>query len=130
MSETKLDVLSVTSDGIGPSVFSSREIVLSGTPERMLSEQQSALNFRLRTSDKRYASDWHTAGDPTLLVILQGRIELALRDGSVAELGKGEMFVAEDYVVDGVKFCERHGHKARVIGDQDLLALHLKLAKR
>lgn len=96
----------------------------------MLSDQQGALNFRLRSSDSDYASDWHVAGDPTLLIILQGSIELSLRNGLTKEVGQGQMFIAQDYLADGVEFGEQHGHRARVLGDVQLSALHLKLSKR
>ena len=77
----KILIPSVTNDGTGESYFSERAIELHGDENRRLSEQQSALNFRLRTSDENYASDWHVAGDPTLLVILQGSILIELRNG-------------------------------------------------
>lgn len=121
---------SVTNDGYGRSVFGIREIELSGASNWMLSEQQAALNFRLRSSTSPYQSDWHIAGDPTLLIILTGVIEIQLRDGSAQRFSSGDLFVAEDYLIDGVVFDESHGHLARVIGQEQLQALHLKLEKR
>lgn len=121
---------SVRSDGLGASEFSSREIELEGESLRRLSKQQSALNFRLRSSDNSYASDWHVAGDPTLLIILKGAVEIELRNGKTKVFRAGDMFVAEDYLLSSENFSDVHGHRAKVIGDESLSALHLKLEKR
>jgi len=128
--ETK-QIPCITNDGRGPSKFGVREIVLNGDARWMLSEQQQALNFRLRSSAKPYQSDWHVAGDPTLLIILGGVIEIELRDGSARSFSTGDMFVAEDYLAEEAEFDLNHtGHRARVVSDVELQALHLKLAKR
>jgi len=95
----------------------------------MLSDQQSALNFRLRSSEAGYQSTWHVAGDPTLLIILSGTIEIELRDGSAKQFSSGDMFVARDYLKSSEQFNERLGHRAKVIGSDALSALHLKLSK-
>ena len=96
----------------------------------MLSEQQSALNFRLRSSSSGYLSDWHVAGDPTLLIILSGVIELELRSGATKQFSAGEMFIAQDYLIAQSEFNDSHGHRARVVGKDALQALHLKLEKQ
>jgi len=130
MPMSTINVVTVTNDGDNASYFGERRIELHGTPERMLSEQQTALNFRLRTSASGYLSGWHTAGDPTLLIILQGEVEIELRNGSAKRFSKGELFVAQDYLAAGVLETDQHGHRARLIGEDDLIALHLKLSKR
>jgi len=130
MSIETTDIISICNNGDGESYFSSRSIDLDGDDHWRLSKQQSALNFRLRSSSAGYASDWHVAGDPTLLIILSGVIQIELRSGSVRQFKAGEMFVAEDYLEHGSSFKETHGHRAEVIGDESLNALHLKLAKR
>ena len=123
-------IVCVSNDGTGASYFSYRDIALSGSSARMLSDQQAAVNFRLRTSESGYVADWHVAGDPTLLIVLQGCLELSLRDGASVEIGPGQLFIAEDYLKDGVDFSGQHGHKARVVGGDTFKALHLKLSKR
>ncbi len=121
----------ITNDGRGPSRFGIREIVLDGDAQWSLSEQQPALNFRLRSSAKPYQSDWHVAGDPTLLIILAGVIEIELRDGSTRSFSVGDMFIAEDYLEEDAEFDSNHtGHRARIVSEVELQALHLKLAKR
>lgn len=128
---SNIEIPTVSSDGRGFSLFSSRVVELQGDQQRMLSEQISAVNFRLRSSDASYASGWHVAGDPTLLVILGGTVQLILRNGETREFSAGEMFVAEDYLKDDIEFDpEVHGHRAKVIGGQPISVLHLKLEKR
>lgn len=130
-SETsKQTILCVSNDGVGASYFTYRDIALNGTSARMLSDQQDAVNFRLRTSEQDYSADWHVAGDPTLLIVLQGCLELSLRDGSCVDISPGQLFIAEDYLSADTEFTDQHGHKARVVGDVKLNALHLKLSKR
>jgi len=120
----------ISSDGRGASIFSVRKIELTGSLDWMLSEQQSALNFRLRSSASGYQSDWHVAGDPTLLIILCGVIEIELRSGATKQFSVGEMFIAQDYLFDQSEFNDSHGHRARVVGQEGLQALHLKLEKQ
>ena len=124
-------VITVTSDGCGKTEFGSRDIDIEGSEQRMLSEQISAVNFRYRESHHHYASDWHVAGDPTLLLILSGTVNIVLRNGDVREFTQGDMFIAQDYLAEGIEFDDQlHGHRAEVVGDAPLKAIHIKLEKR
>lgn len=126
-----MTIPSVSNNGQGLSMFTTRQVDLSGDNARMLSEQITAVNFRFRESDESYSSTWHVAGDATLLIILSGTLRVALRSGEAQEFTAGEMFVAEDYLLAGVAFDNSvHGHRAEVVGDQSLSAIHLKLEKR
>jgi len=126
--QTKV-ITSISNNGHDPSSFAERSVELSGSSNWMLSEQQPALNFRLRSSASPYQSNWHVAGDPTLLIILGGAIEIELRDGSAKIFHVGDMFIAEDYLADGAVFDQSMGHRARVVGSDELNALHLKLSR-
>jgi len=127
----QVDIPCVSNDGRGVSYFTVHSISLSGDEQRKLSEQQACENFRLRSSDAGYASGFHVAGDPTLLIILAGTLKISLRNGENQCFSAGEMFVAEDYLDEGVEFNDSlHGHSAQLQGDQALMALHLKLNKR
>lgn len=131
VSTTTQIIPTVTNDGRGTSFFSSKEITLNGSSERYLSDQIAAVNFRLRESDSTYASSWHVAGDPTLLIILSGTIRIELRNGDCQEFSVGEMFIAEDYLAVSATFDDAlHGHRAEVVGNEKLSVLHLKLEKR
>ena len=126
-----LSIISIDNNGGETSFFTNQDFILNGSPERFLSEQISAENFRLRNSHAKYSSDFHVAGDPTLIVILNGILRIELRSGKYHDFATGEMFIANDYLAEGVEFDNTlHGHRAEVIGDQELRALHLKLAKR
>ena len=98
--------------------------------ERWLSEQQASVNFRYRSSPAGYESDWHVAGDPTLIIICTGSVELELRDGLKRQFSAGEKFIARDFLPKDMEFdSSRHGHRARVIGSEEFSAVHLKLEK-
>ncbi len=127
----KFSIPSITNQGNDVSVFSSREVQLSGESVRMLSDQQECVNFRLRYSDPSFSSDFHVAGDPTLLVVLEGTVRISLQNGEYKDFSAGNMFVAEDYLNADTEFDSAiHGHSAKVIGDASLRVLHLKLEKR
>lgn len=129
-SRKHIKVITIFNDGSSASQFGEQSFELNGEPLRMLSDQQNAENFRVRTSSPGYESGWHTAGDPTLLLIMAGSVEIILRDDSTATFHAGDMFIAQDYLNDGIKQNESHGHRARVIGNHDLMAIHIKLRKR
>jgi hypothetical protein len=95
----------------------------------LISPRQDALNFRHRISNPGYFSDWHVAGDPTLIIIRSGILRIGLRDNSYRDFAAGDVFIAQDKLVDNIDFDNSiHGHTAQVIGDQQLIALHLKLS--
>lgn len=124
-------IISINNDGSNSSYFTERNIRLQGSPARFLSEQIPAENFRFRTSDHRYSSEWHVAGDPTLLVILTGSLQIELRTGESRTFSAGELFIANDYLKQGIQFDNTiHGHRAKVLGNENFSALHIKLEKR
>lgn len=126
-----VEIPCILNDGHGASKFSNKEYQLAGLSERRLSEQIPAVNFRLRSSDASYSSDWHVAGDPTLLIILAGSVKIELRNGQYRQFDTGQMFVAEDFLFEDVSFDDVcHGHRAKVVGGEELSVLHLKLALR
>ncbi len=126
-----MKICTVTNNGESESSFGERTISLNGDEQRRLSDQITALNFRLRTSGSDYASDWHVAGDPTLLIMLSGVMEIELRGGESKQFKSGEMFIAQDFLGEGIQFDEtKHGHRARVVNNEEVRVLHLKLDKR
>ena len=129
--ESLIKIPCVSNDGTGPSIFTTRDVALSGLSDRMLSQQIEAINFRLRTSDQHYASGWHVAGDPTLLIVLSGTVRIQLRSGEFQEFSNGQMFIAQDYLLSDAQYdASLHGHRAEVVGDEPISVLHLKLQKR
>ena len=129
LSQTTITAISVNEDY--QSIFTEVQHQLTSRGELWITEQQEALNFRHRKSPVGYQSDWHVAGDPTLIIICNGVIEIELRDGTAKQFSAGECFVAEDYLPPNTDFDSTdHGHRARVIGDKDFSAIHIKLSKR
>lgn len=127
---SQISIPCVSNGGTGPSIFTMREVPLSGLSDRMLSDQIQAINFRLRTSDHNYASGWHVAGDPTLLIVLSGTVRIELRSGESQEFTNGQMFIAQDYLRGDTEYDDSlHGHRAEVVGDSPISVLHLKLEK-
>jgi hypothetical protein len=94
----------------------------------LLSERIDAQNFRLRESLPGYRSDWHLSGDPTLIIIQNGILRISLQNGNYKDFKSGEMFIAADNLPENMVFDPKiHGHRAEVIGDESLLAVHIKL---
>lgn len=111
------------------SVFRQRNLLLQQRGGMFLTEQISAKNLRLRTSKPGYSSDWHVAGDPTLIIIQQGTLKISLRNKETKTFSTGDLFVAADYLPAGETFDDHvHGHRAEVLGDTELVATHVKLS--
>lgn len=123
-------IVTVSIDENYCSIFSTTEVSQIGHGERWLSEQQASVNFRYRSSPAGYESDWHVAGDPTLIIVCTGCLELELRDGSKKQFSAGEKFIARDYTPEHLVFDPLlHGHRARMIGEEEFSAVHIKLEK-
>lgn len=94
-----------------------------------ITDRIDALNFRHRASEPGYFSSWHVAGDPTLIIIRSGILRMTLRNGEYRDFKAGDLFIAQDHLQVGEVFDEKyHGHTAELIGDERLLAVHIKLA--
>lgn len=95
----------------------------------LLSEQVPAVNFRWRSSESAYRSDWHVAGDPTLIIVLSGCLRIVLRSGDHRDFVAGERFIAKDFLPRDLPFDSAfHGHRAEVLGAAKLEAIHIKLS--
>jgi len=123
-------IVTITVDEDYRSVFTTTEVPQTARGEMWLSEQQQCLNFRYRTSFSGYESDWHVAGDPTLIIVSTGCAEIELQDGTKKSFGPGDKFIARDFLPSSIEFDSgKHGHRARLVGDEDFSAVHIKLAK-
>ncbi|MEH6358678.1 MAG: hypothetical protein V7745_06790 [Pseudomonadales bacterium] len=112
----------------GYSTFSEQNYTLENYNGLFISPRIDALNFRHRISQPGYSSSWHVAGDPTLIIIRSGILRISLRDGSYRDFSAGDIFIAKDKLPENGMFDEKiHGHTAQLIGEQELLALHIKL---
>lgn len=112
----------------GASCFVEESYSLDDYNGMFISQRQEALNFRHRSSEPGYFSPWHVAGDSTLIIIRQGRLRLSLRSGEYRDFSAGDQFIARDFLVADTEFDNAlHGHTAEVLGDEALLAVHVKL---
>ena len=94
----------------------------------VLTPRIACASLRLRQSDPGYVTDWHIAGDPTLIVVQAGVLRIVLRDETTRDFSAGDAFIAADALARGVAFDPtRHGHRAEVLGDEAMQAVHIKL---
>ncbi len=113
----------------GPSKFVTESYSLEDYNGLFITPRMDAANFRHRMSQPGYFSDWHVAGDPTLIVTRTGTLRITLRDGYYQDFSAGDMFIAKDRLQPNETFDDQlHGHTAELIGDQPLLAVHIKLS--
>tara|TARA_R110001592_G_scaffold2039_5_gene12689 strand:- start:1025 stop:1408 length:384 start_codon:yes stop_codon:yes gene_type:complete len=121
-----IPTLSVNEDFV--TVFSEEAFPQHVRGGMTLTERIDALNLRIRTSEAGYESDWHVAGDPTLIIVQSGILRITLRNGEHKDFSAGSMFIAKDYLPEHIPFdTEKHGHCAKVMGNEALLAVHIKL---
>lgn len=123
-----MEISVITIDDKYNSVFKTLSYALSDHSGMCISERQPSLNFRHRMSQPGYQSDWHVAGDPTLIIVRQGQLALQLRNGERQVFGVGEQFIAADHLPSHVEFSCQHGHRAEVLGDKPFIAIHIKLS--
>lgn len=128
MQNNKIEIPVIAVDENFCSVFKTSSLSLSDFNGMFISERQQSLNFRHRMSKPGYKSDWHVAGDPTLIIIRQGKLELTLRNQQSKTFSTGDQFIAADYLPANIQFSSKHGHRAQVLGQEQFLALHIKLS--
>lgn len=115
----------------GCSVFSDVIYSLENYNGLFITDRMDALNFRHRMSEPGYFSSWHVAGDPTLIIVRSGILRIRLRNGEYRDFSAGDMFIAQDCLQANEVFNnDVHGHTAELVGDQSLLAVHIKLSAR
>ncbi|MCW5655715.1 hypothetical protein [Hydrogenophaga sp.] len=119
-------VLYTDADGIAR--FREDAIALSeGTPAARLSPLMESGGYQLRESPVGFRSDFHCTTTPQWLVVLQGCMEIGLRDGSWRAFGPGQHFCSADTLPEGAVFDPAvHGHRSRQAGDQPLVTLFVR----
>jgi len=127
----KITVPVLTNEQSGISVFKDVEYSVEDYNGLMITDRQDALNFRYRISEPGYYSSWHVAGDPTLIIIRSGILRMALRNGEYRDFSAGDLFIAQDKLIEGEVFDNtKHGHTAQLIGEDAVQAVHIKLATK
>jgi hypothetical protein len=105
------------------------EVLLTeGTPQTLLSPVYPCTGYQLRRSPPGFRSDWHCTPAPQWVFILQGEIEIGLRDGSTRVFRPGEHFFAADTLPAGAAAFDPvvHGHCSAQRGPDPLVTLFLK----
>jgi mannose-6-phosphate isomerase class I len=121
-------VSTISTNENGISVFSETDFEVHQRGGMFLTEQIASKNFRIRKSDVGYETDFHLSGDPTLIIILKGTLKIELQNGEFKTFSAGNSFIAKDNLPDNIIFDNKiHGHKASVIGNETLEAIHIKL---
>ena len=122
----EIDVIDVDEDFV--SVFRQEKFPKIQMGEMLLTDRIEVQNLRLRESNPGYESDWHVAGDATLILVQSGSLSLELRNKECKTFVAGDSFIAKDYLPKGVSFEDsKHGHKAKVVGKEVFRAVHIKL---
>jgi hypothetical protein len=98
-----------------------------GTPQSRLSALMPSGGLQLRESPVGFRSSFHCTVTPQWVVILRGRMEIGLQDGSSRSFGPGEHFYSDDRLPEGARFDPAvHGHWSRQVGDEPLQTLFVR----
>lgn len=122
-------ISTITTNENGISIFEYIDYSVQQRGGLFISDQIGAQNFRLRKSDVGYATDFHLAGDATFIIIQKGNLKIELQNGDFKIFKPGDCFIAQDNLQENIEFDKTiHGHKANVIGNESLQAIHIKLS--
>jgi hypothetical protein len=120
-------VLFTDRDGIAR--FREEEVLLTeGTPPTLLSPVYPSAGYQLRRSPVGFRSDWHCTPAPQWVFILEGEMEIGLRDGGTRVFRPGEHFYSSDTLPAGAPAFDAgvHGHRSAQRGPQPLVTLFVK----
>lgn len=115
-------------DRDGLAKFREEDLPLTeGTPQSALSPVHPSSGYQLRRSPVGFRSDWHCAPFAQWVFILEGTMEIHLRDGSSRAFRPGWHFFGTDTVPAGASFDPKlHGHWSRQAGPDALVTLFLR----
>lgn len=115
-------------DRDGRARFREEQIPLGqGNPQTMLSEILPTSGYQLRQSPIGFRSQWHCTPKAQWLFVLQGEMEIGLRDGTSRVFRPGQHFYAADTLPEGATFdANLHGHWSAQRGAYPLVTLFLK----
>ena len=116
-------------DRDGRARFREEELLLAeGTPQALLSPVYPCAGYQLRRSPVGFRSDWHCSPAPQWVFILQGEMQIGLRDGTSRVFRPGEHFFSSDTLPAGAAAFdpEVHGHWSAQRGPAPLVTLFVK----
>ncbi|MGH8707882.1 MAG: hypothetical protein ACREVD_07475 [Burkholderiales bacterium] len=116
-------------DRDGRARFREEEVLLTeGTPQSRLSAVYPSPGYQLRRSPVGFRSDWHCTPAPQWVFVLDGEMQIGLRDGSTRVFKPGEHFYSSDTLPAGVAAFDPgvHGHWSAQRGSSPLVTLFVK----
>ncbi|MDR0275986.1 MAG: hypothetical protein LBI48_11740 [Burkholderiaceae bacterium] len=125
---TTLTLTTLYTDVSGRARFRDDALPLAeGAPAARLSALMASGGCQFRHSPAGFASGFHCTATPQWLVVLQGRIEIGLQDGSARTFGPGECFYSNDTLPPGAAFDPAlHGHRSRALDGKPLVTLFVR----
>lgn len=116
-------------DTDGKARFREEAVALDeGAPQTRLSKILPASGYQLRRSPVGFRSDWHCTPKPQWLFVLEGEVEIGLRDGTTRVFRPGEHFFSADVLPEGATFdANLHGHRSAQRGPDELVTLFIKV---
>lgn len=90
-----------------------------GIPGEFVQSRLYATDVEIGDSAPGTFIDWHGVSTPRLLVVLAGKLEVGLGDGSKHVLSKGDIVLAAD--------TTGRGHTSRTFGDETLRVMTVRL---
>ncbi len=98
-----MEITVITSGKDGKSQFVTRNIMpikaIEGT--RKLSHSLPCHAMLIHEFDTSFIREWYNPPEPQYVVILEGELQIQLRDSSSKNFKRGEMFLAEDLTGSG-----------------------------
>lgn len=79
------------------------------TEDQFTEPAQAGANLIFRRFPADYFSDWHTAPRRQYIVILSGKMEIGIGDGTTRQFGPGDIVLADDQT--------GQGHTTRSLGE-------------
>jgi len=115
-------------DTDGRAKFREEEVALpEGKPQAMLSALYPSAGYQLRHSPVGFTSQFHCTTTAQWLVVLSGKMEIGLQDGSKRTFGPGDHFYSFDLLPEGATFDPAvHGHCSRQLGDEPLVTMFVR----
>jgi hypothetical protein len=115
-------------DSDGRARFRENLITLSeGTPAAALSALGPSAGMQLRQSPVGFRSAFHCTVTPQWVVILKGKMQIGLQDGSSRIFSPGEHFYSNDVLPLGQVFdAKLHGHWSAQVGDEPLQTMFVR----
>jgi hypothetical protein len=114
------------SDRSGESHFEEVDAELSlddfapSTPPLGISKYLSAERTAFLGGPSGWTGDWHVSSSRNLFVVISGEWEIEASDGAVRLFSANSVLLAED--------TTGKGHRSRVLGEEDSIALLVQLA--